>query len=320
MQSEGDSGGTLELIEHRPWTPDLSHPEDLEQRLQAVGVRGDLLAADLASLEQAITGPTADLREAVKAAKSFRLDGLGADRTAIDRLLEERRRSLLRRIEHWLKGHEFVETAHRDETVEVPIFQLHCPSVAKCEVSYTETVETAGEAAWTIEVAGTGMGATNSFKLSRSATFTSKPGDCKLVFVPVKVRVSEISVFDRDKNLLGKGHQIESYRDQKSFRSPGLRSLGPGCCSGEAPPQSDEPDRFHLQDDTPGNVSEFNRSWEASSKLDVSIGLDAFDVKLKTSVSIANGRALKLTFKLAGGHLYLLWPCSDAYGIRWEVS
>ena len=88
------------------------------------------------------------------------------------------------------------------------------PAVDGAWVELSEGESLTGGAGWSVKVFGIGTGDSATLQVSKARTYVAKAGTCKIVLVPVKLRVAHVAVFDRDR-LLGRGYQLKRCRLQR---------------------------------------------------------------------------------------------------------
>ncbi|HEV3167165.1 MAG TPA: hypothetical protein VGZ22_24365 [Isosphaeraceae bacterium] len=215
------------------------------------------------------------------------------------------------------------ETTLETDTVPaiIPLFRLDCPPVAGSKVTYKETHTSAGEASWTIKVPGVGMGATQDFKVQYSSSFDADAGQCKLVFVPVRLVVSRVEYFRRGKRI-GEGMRIEMEEPSAASMSiqKGVMRLLPPDDAQPRPSNAIQGCKFPLALDKPGAISTHTQAWTETREFDLEVGFKVFHTDNTCKANLSQERELELTFELPGGHDYLLRHVNDLPGVWWQVD
>lgn len=201
------------------------------------------------------------------------------------------------------------------DVVEVPLYRFGAPPVKGAKVEYSEG-DTDGDACgWTIKFLGVGVSSSTSVEVSRSCTFVAADGAWKQVYVPVKVRVSRVSVHEGGL-VVGHGHEAHVLPASESgdplLQRRGIRSVG-------GPPDSPggvgQPIAYHavvdlsLAGDTSGAVHKEKRIWVTDIARELSVPLSKL-VDVSALVRVKRTRRLELNFELPGGHNYRAYLCN----------
>jgi hypothetical protein len=215
---------------------------------------------------------------------------------------------------------EFVVENKMTKLVDIPLFSLRSPSVIGSKVTYSESLSKQCEATWGVTILGSGMGATTVFKVEHSASFESANGDNKLIFVPVRLLVSQVAVYRRG-TLLGRGLRCEMQKtDRPHPFNKGIMTMPLDAVAAQRPRPNTEGQLFPLGGDRSSTSATYRQEWEESTDVETSIGIEAFNLKVKTKASIAQNQKVALSYQLPGGHNYRVKPLADVHGIWWEVD
>lgn len=142
------------------------------------------------------------------------------------------RESLIASIRELLGMRRKVAESVRDDWIRMPLYRFGAPAVPGALVEYSEGESLLG-GGWSLKVFGIGSADTTSLQVSKSKTFVANAGTCKLVYVPVLMRVTRMAVYDGDR-LLGRGveAQVAPLREtgDEHLKRRGCTTLPPGSC------------------------------------------------------------------------------------------
>ena len=207
-----------------------------------------------------------------------------------------------------------------EDWIKVPLYRFGAPDVPSLEVRYSEGESFVDGSGWRLKVFGVGTGATTTLQVNKSRTFVAQAGSWKQVMVPVKLIVSHIAVYERDR-FIGRGCDAQvAPMPQGAAKQQFLRRR---ICSsisramlGPRPEEYDDVLEFALHDDTSGAVHRDKRSWETDVAHDVSVAL-AKVAKVSALVNVKRTRRLQLDFALPAGHDYVAYLTPGT--LWWEL-
>lgn len=204
--------------------------------------------------------------------------------------------------------------------VKIPLFRFSSPQITGSKVTYREMESEQTEGGWSISVLGTGMGATQTFKVKHSAEFESTNGAYKLIFVPVTLQISLVSIY-MGSECVGRGLRAEmcTMKGEYSFNK-GIASIPESIGSQDIPQEDVEGHLFPLAEDTSGGIATYTQTWVDANEISVMIGIEAFDIKGSSKAVIKQERELELKFALPTGRNYLLKPIKDGHGLVWKME
>jgi hypothetical protein len=242
---------------------------------------------------------------------------------ALEEYLSEKRRSRWESFKEWLSEflgiYRFETTESKTTVRDIPLFELHCPKVNGSKVTYSESMSEGLEGSWTVTVFGTGMGANQELTAKYSSTFSAENGECKLIFVPVTFHDSAVRVYKKDE-LIGKRLRSEATAQEgETHFNKGAASLQPDTCT-RRPLGEEMHEIFPLGKDRSGTIATYERTWETTGEVEISLGLEAFNLNTETRVKIQHSRSIGLTFELPAGHDYRLERLRNKYGLVWRVE
>jgi hypothetical protein len=213
---------------------------------------------------------------------------------------------MVERINELLGRRRQVEEEVWNEMIKVPLYRFSAPRVKGATVLYSEGEEIAERSSWVVKVFAVGTGHSRELQVTHTRTYAAEFGACKQVFVPVKLRVARVAVFDRDR-LLSRGFRAEvavpKGKDQLSLRDRGCDNLP--ATAGRDGVDADYFDTVThlLAGDTTKSVHRDERSWRSNIGRDVSLHLKNI-VEVGPLVRVQRVRRLSLLFALPAGHDY----------------
>jgi hypothetical protein len=242
------------------------------------------------------------------------LEELDWDRDAIQEFLNRYieilnsdlpRETMISRIRRLLRMRRIVEESVSSDWINVPLYRFGAPPVDGATVEYSEGASFTEGGLWILKVFGVGTGNTTSLHVSKSRTFVASAGTCKLVFIPIRLRVAKVAVYDRDK-LIGRGVQAEVAPLKESgdehMRRRGCKTVPREACA-ERPSQHLDILECILSGDTSGAIHRDRRSWEADTAREVSVQLSKY-IDVSALVRVKRTRRLELAFTLPSGYYY----------------
>jgi hypothetical protein len=225
------------------------------------------------------------------------------------------RNTIVSRIRELLGTRRKLETDVTEDWINVPLYRFGAPSVDGAAVEYSEGESFVGGGGWSVKVFGIGAGNTTSLQVNKSRTFVAGPGICKLVFIPIKLRVSRIAVYDGVR-LVGRGieAQVAPLRESgdEHLKRRGCRTLPKGSCT-RGPAEHIDMLECLLSGDDSADIHRDQRSWDVDIAHEVSVTLMNF-ANVSALVSVKRTRRLELSFSLPAGHDYRAYLCP---GITW---
>jgi hypothetical protein len=215
----------------------------------------------------------------------------------------EVRASVIQEIKWWIAGLKVEEEEESIVSREVQLFAFNCPNVKKAKTSYAETSSKGATAGWTIEVFGSGFGSDATVSVTHSSEFTASPGERKLVFAPLRVRLVRAALYKRGK--LQERFLKSELAESETREANGIRSVDKSewkSIVGEGPVE----DRFDLARDKGANVAKYSRSYELTGTIETKLGLKAFNLESSVTVKATASRKAEMTFELPPGRTYEL--------------
>ena len=153
--------------------------------------------------------------------------------------------------------------------------------------------------------------------MNKSRTFVADAGTWKKVFVPVKLLVYHIAIYEGDR-LIGRGINAEvapppvGAAHDHFLKKRGCKTI-PQMALGDRPEEYDDVLECSFQHDTSGAVHKDKRSWETDVAEEVSVAL-AKVANVAALVNVKRTRRLELEFALPAGHDYLAYL---GHGLLW---
>lgn len=227
------------------------------------------------------------------------------------------RETMISQVRELLGWRRRVVDSVTEDWINVPLYRFGAPAVDNAVVEYNEGDSFTGGGGWRATVFGIGTGDTTTVHVNKSRTFVAGAGTWKQVFVPVRLQVSSVSIYERDR-LVGRGHdaQVAPLRDgeDKGLRKRGCRTV-PTSKLGDRPLAYDDVLECQLSSDLSGAIHRDARSWETDVAHEVSAKLGKI-VDVSALVSVKRTRRLELSFVLPSGHDYKAYLCPGT--LWWE--
>lgn len=222
------------------------------------------------------------------------------------------------RIRELLRLRTTLEESVMEEWINVPLYRFGAPHVDGAFVEYSEGESSAEGSGWNLKVFGIGTGDTTTLVVNKSRTFVAKSGACKLVFVPVKLRVATIAVEERGRpvkrGVRAQVAPLPESGDAHLLRR-GCKTLPVDACR-DGPKADTELLECILSGDTSGDIHRDRRSWETDVARDVSVRLGKV-VDVSALVRVRRTRRLELGFALPAGRDYRAYLSHSA--AWWEL-
>ena len=225
--------------------------------------------------------------------------------------------TMVSRIRELLGMRRKVVESITEDWINVPLYRFGAPDVTDAKVEYSEGEGVADGSGWSLRVFGVGTGATTTVQVNKARTFVAEAGTWKQVYVPVKLVVSRIAVYEGDR-LIGRGvdAQVAPPRDDgdQFLRRRAVKSV-PRLALGDRPDDFDDVLECDLIADDTGAVHRDKRSWETDVAQEVGVRLSKV-ANISALVSVKRTRRLGLEFALPAGHDYLAYLCPGT--LWWE--
>jgi hypothetical protein len=206
-----------------------------------------------------------------------------------------------------------------DLKVRIPLFKLHSPKVQGSKVSFVEAGEGSWALPWSITVFGIGTGRTRKFVVKYKRTFDCSNGGCKLIFVPIKLRVEMVATHAGG-TVIGRGLRTEMVLERPLKIETGIASLSEEECSREL----DAAEDFVYEADFSGDLSDdtHKEEWSltCSETTETKLGVSALQSSFECRATVTREREIGLAFQLPAGHFYQLKQCREVRGIAWAVD
>lgn len=228
------------------------------------------------------------------------------------------RRTTIDRIRQLLRLRTTIEESVTEEWINVPLYRFGAPSVEGAVVEYSEGESSTEGSGWNLKVFGIGTGNTTTLIVNKSRTFVASSGACKLVFVPIKLRVATVAIEDRGhpvkRGIRAQVAPLPESGDIHLLRR-GCKTLPADACS-DGPKADTELFECILSGDRSGDTHRDRRSWDTDVARDVSVSLGKF-VDVSALVRIRRTRRLELGFVLPAGRDYRAYLSHNA--TWWEL-
>lgn len=246
--------------------------------------------------------------------------GLPVKPTALKRMKRSRRNSLVSRIKSLL-GREVYKPI-RVETfwVRIPVFRLHSPAVEGSKITCISGQTAGRKADWAITVFGFGIADSRTLYMTCETAFSSKSGACKLVVLPVHIRVTLAKVY-RGKKYIRRAISIEAaHRSASTIVHLGIKTRPEGECLDDLAFRRGRSEVFELFDDEAADVVRYKRTMESGKIKRFTVGVDRFNLSGSFRVEIRQQKRVSLEFILPCGYDYRVCPLDRPLGIVWRVE
>lgn len=218
------------------------------------------------------------------------------------------------------RPYRFEEMQHIDDDIEIPIFKFHSPRTKTSKVTYSQTTSVEKPDAWSITVLGFGTGDSQVFRLENTNEFSSEAGACKLVRLPVKLRLTLLRVY-RGGQFLNNILRVEPRPERENeIMNEGVKSQPDIACKLDQCSKIGKPEIFPLAENSHSNISRYTRTLSSESEQGFSAEVGAFNVKGICRATVQRKAAITLTFELPGGFDYRLFHVEEPDGIIWELG
>lgn len=281
--------GELNVIQEVSWTDEmLADPTSVDRRLDPLGL-----------------APSVD----------------ASYRSKIVDLVRERRKHGTRAV---VSGQFFQQLAivlqpRRTEEIQVPLFRLHSPAVAGSRVDYSEGYELGSSRGWRVTIPGFGAGKTKTLGVGYTNTYASVNGECKEVWVPVRIRIFDVATYENGV-LVGQGisAEAEGHSRKTSLRQRGIRSFSPTECAKRHIREDGPSEDFLLAGDKTGEPMKHDSRWSLDVERVVSLHLSGRGIGFEPTAFVKRSREIRLHYTLPPGHDYRAWR--DSGGVYWAVG
>lgn len=223
------------------------------------------------------------------------------------------------RIRRVLSRYRMEEIDHHTETIDVPIFRFSVPKVARAEITYYESESSTGERQLNLKIFGTGTGGSKTLEVERSATYLATAGDCKVVTVPIRMRVARVKTLHGNR-YMGDGVRAEvvvpKAGPRQLLRGRGCKSLKDGSCREPGSDPVLDQVVHNSARDSSGAIHQVERRWAVDYTNEISLTFSKV-VKFGPLVRSSRRSEVKLAFQLPSGHNYEASIHSDR--LRWKI-
>jgi hypothetical protein len=281
---------------------------------------GEQAIASIGELRRGLREVGADRRAINKVIEAYRKEGFPKNRKHIERLSDKKRFDLANIVKQIIGVRKYKIEKKKTTTIRVPLFTFGAPSIKNSKVTYQETTDFSHEIGWVVSlvIPGVGMGASQEFDTQFSCKFTCVPGEFKTIFVPIRIRVNKLGIYEHGIRIKDGGLRItaEAGKLERNYRR-GIESCRKKDCLPFSEPEIEE---FLLSRNKKGDISTYVDELSMKKPFDIGIGLDILGVKTALKAKVSLIKKLKLEYDLPGGHNYRLYLLKERMGIGWKVS
>jgi hypothetical protein len=252
--------------------------------------------------------------------KRYKNQGFPVSETTWRALSNEKKADWKTRFLNLFKPYSYEEMQHIDREIDIPIFRLHSPRTKTSKVTYSQATSVDEPDAWSIMIIGFGTGDSQVFHLENTNEFSSVAGACKLVRLPVKLRLTLLQVY-RGNQFFNNILKVEPSPEHKNeIMNEGVKPLPDIACKIEKCSKIGKSEVFPLAEDLPNNLSRYTRTLSSESEQGFSAEVGAFNMKGICRATVRRKAAITLTFELPGGFDYRLFHVEEPDGIIWELG
>ena len=213
---------------------------------------------------------------------------------------------LAARIRKVLARYRIEEVDHRTATIEVPLFRFSAPNVHGAEIAYYESEGTSNNFHLNIRVFGVGTGTSTTLEVERTATYLAAAGNCKVVTIPIKMRLAHVKTFHGQK-YIGDGVRAEvivpKAGPRQLFRRRGCKSLQDETCREPGSDPVVDQIAHYLAGDVSGAIHEVEQRWTVNYANEISLTFSEL-VDIGPLVRSARRSEVTLVFRLPAGNDY----------------
>lgn len=214
--------------------------------------------------------------------------------------------TVVNRLKELLGRRTFIEEDHWRETVRVPLFRFGAPGVNGSQVVFTEGETLLRGIQWVLKIFGVGTADSTVLQVTTENTYTAGTGECKQVFVPVRLRVARVRV-EQNGSVIGTGHRAQvippKSKDRSWIKGRGCEDLPRAKCSGWPDIVPEEVLDFDLAADSGRHPHRASTSWELDVGWDVSVKLKKI-AEIGPLVRVRRIKKMSLEFTLPKGFDY----------------
>ncbi|MCU0649683.1 MAG: hypothetical protein MUF00_16960 [Gemmatimonadaceae bacterium] len=212
--------------------------------------------------------------------------------------------TLRERIEGLLRIRETRVERVDTVTVNVPLFAFSAPAVKGARVVYSETRTTSRGRSWLLNFSPVGTSHAATLDVEQVASYTAGAGSCKLVLVPVAVRVEQLTIL-RHGQVVGYGVRAGALPPEESQDSDLRRRAVQSIRASDLPSPEASPFDVLAVDvtqDRSRDIHTASRAWTIDVGREVSAAIPG--IPFSANVKLRQLNKLTLAFDLPAGHAY----------------
>jgi len=259
---------------------------------------------------------------------SYSAEGFPISSRAWRRLSKNARRSRLSIFDRLFSRYHLEESDYEDREVDIPIFLLHSSrtqqekkgernTFTKAKVEFLRQESVTAATVWSVRLFGFGPSSTQSFTIEHNDHFYSEYGACKLIRLPVTLRLTRLDIL-KDGQLISTILRVEpSPRMERVIIHAGAKLLAESKCTTARPSASKKPELYPYINEP--NIASPSKKFESGKEHAFSEGIEAFNLEGKFRAEIHRATTLTLMYTLPGGFNYLMVPLEKPEGIKCEV-
>jgi hypothetical protein len=281
---------------------------------------GDEAIRDFDVLRKGLQEISPDETIVRKTIRAYREHGFPLSKRKINRMNDEEKKDIRKLFKRLLGIRRYKIEKAKTMTIRVPLFTFSAPAVDKSKVTYEETTDFTEAQGWVISliIPGLGMGASQEFKTQFSCIFSCRAGNIKTVFVPIRLRVNKMGIYENGVRIGDGGLRVtaEGGKTERNYKR-GIKECTPEECEGYSNYLIDE---FLYRDDKLGDIETSAHLLSTRKPKEISIGLNVHGLQTSLKAQISLEKRVRLEYNLPGGYDYFLYGLKKQLGIGWKIS
>lgn len=224
-----------------------------------------------------------------------------------------------------LNRRQYFDISSKVELETIPLFRLHLPAIngrkiPGCRIIYEESNEEKRQQKWSFRIIGKGMGKTRLVGVYCSSKVIAENGKCKIIFVKIPIRVTEVKVVQGDRPITTfLRTEIDASASNISFHN-GAMTCQEKLCNKDGNSLASPSDLYPLATSEKDYIGFYTKAWSYTSGMEMKLGIKAFSSESVMELYIYRDKMLEFHFELSGGYDYLLMPLVNDNGIKWKLS
>lgn len=197
----------------------------------------------------------------------------------------------------------------------IPIFKFNSPKIDGCEILYENSTSATVKSSFNMTVFGTGFGKTHKIKFSSTNSFLCTNGSFKLVYIPIKLKCSLMSIVDKKGKTRNEFIKTElNLNKEDKHLNIGIKEInfkefieGVG--------NEEYTNNYLLSRDKTDTVHTFQEVYSKVEDFNYQIGVNAFNINSFCDTSIGRENDIVLKFKFPAGRDYQVKKIMNGLGL-----